>query len=307
MARVTRSWGVIEDLTSEARDTWSREAVQRRADDVVVRPRVVIQPRRAWTLGLRDLWRYRQLLYFFTLRDVKVRYKQTFFGAAWAVIQPLILLGVFGVFFGRLAGLPSNGLPYAVFALAALVPWTLFGNSFASAAQSVVRNTSLVSKVYFPRLAIPISAGGSFLLDFVLATAVLVVLQSFYGITPTLRFFAVPLLGAFALLAALSLGIWFAALNVRYRDVAYVVPFITQALMFASPIGYPSTLIPEPWRVLYGLNPIAGVIESFRWAASGAHTLPLGMLAVSVGTSLVLFATGLVYFQRTERTFADVI
>lgn len=288
--------------------------VSERLHDVPPDPRPVssgvtttIQPRHPWTLGLKELWRYRQLLYFLTLRDVKVRYKQTFFGFLWAVMQPLLLMGVFGLFFGRLAGLPSDGLPYPVFALAALVPWTLFSNGFGGAAHSVVRNTNLVSKVYFPRLAIPFAACASFLLDFVLATGVLGVLQAFYGIYPTWRWLALPLLGAFVLLGALAVGIWFAALNVRYRDVVYVVPFMTQALMFASPIGYPSSIIPEQWRPLYGLNPVAGIIEAFRWAAAGSETLPVGLIAVSVGVTAILLVTGLLYFHRTERTFADVI
>jgi lipopolysaccharide transport system permease protein len=270
-------------------------------------PITTIEPRHPLTLGLKELWQYRQLLYFFTWRDVKIRYKQTFFGAAWAVVQPILLLGVFGLFFGRLAGLPSDGLPYPVFALAALVPWLLFSNSFSGAAQSVVKNTNLVSKIYFPRLAIPVSAGGSFALDFVLATGVLVVLQSFYGIFPTWRFVVVPALGLLTLLAALAFGVWLAALNVRYRDVAYVVPFATQILMFASPIGYPSSLIPEPWRALYGINPVAGLVEGFRWAASGSQVNPAPMLAVTVVVTFAVLLTGLLYFHRTERTFADVI
>ena len=267
----------------------------------------MIEPKRAWSLGLGELWQYRQLVYFLSWRDLKVRYKQTFFGAAWAVLQPVLLMGVFGLFFGRLAGLPSENLPYPVFALAGLVPWTLFANGYSGAAQSVVRNNNLVSKVYFPRLAIPVSAAMSFLLDFVFATGVLVVIQAFYGIWPTWKFVLVPFFGAFALLIALAFGIWLAALNVRYRDVVYVVPFITQALMFASPIGYPSSIVPEPWRTLYALNPLVGLIEGFRWASSGADNQPLALVAVSAAVTLAGLLTGLLYYGRTQRTFADLI
>jgi lipopolysaccharide transport system permease protein len=267
----------------------------------------VIRPSRPFSFGVRELWRYRQLVFFLTWRDVKVRYKQTFFGAAWAVLQPVLLMGVFGLFFGRLAGLPSGNLPYPVFMLSGLVAWTFFVNAFSNSAQSVVRNGNLVSKVYFPRLAIPVGTGSSFLLDFAFAVLVLFVIQAFYGIGPSWRWLAVPGMGLFALATALAAGIWFAGLNVRYRDVAYVVPFMTQALLFASPIGYPSGLIPEKWLPLYGLNPVAGVVEGFRWAASGAHDFPLGLMAVSLAVTVTLMTTGLLYFRRTERTFADLI
>ncbi len=270
-------------------------------------PTTVIEPRTRWSFGLGELWRYRQLVYFLTWRDVKVRYKQTFFGAAWAILQPVMLMGIFGLFLGRLAGLPSGDLPYAVFALSGLVAWTLFANAFSNAAQSVVRSTHLVSKVYFPRLAIPIGTACSFLLDFVFAVGILFVIQAFYGIGPMWRWLAIPAMATLALVAALAVGIWLAALNVRYRDVVFVVPFFTQALLFASPIGYPTGLIPERWLPLYGLNPVAGVVEGFRWAASGGSDFPLGLIAVSAAVTTVLLSTGLIYFRRTERTFADVI
>jgi lipopolysaccharide transport system permease protein len=270
-------------------------------------PVTVIRPSHTWSLGLRELWRFRQLVFFLAWRDVKVRYKQTFFGAAWAVFQPVLLMGVFGLFLGRLAGLPSGNLPYAVFVLSGLVVWTFFASAYAGAAQSVVRNANLVSKIYFPRLSIPLATSASFLLDLVFATAVLLVIQSFYGIGPSWRWLALPLMALFALSVALAVGIWLAGLNVRYRDVVYAVPFMTQALLFASPIGYPTGLIPDRYLLLYGLNPIAGLVEGFRWSASGADDFPGGLIAVSLAVTACLLATGLLYFRRTERTFADVI
>lgn len=270
-------------------------------------PTIVIQPRHSWSLGLRDLWSHRELTYFFVWRDIKLRYKQTFFGAGWALIQPIMLMGVFGLFFGRLAGLPSDGLPYSLFVLAALVPWTFFSNALAAASRSVVASSQVVSKVYFPRLIIPVAAAGAFLVDFILAFGFLAVVQPFWGIYPTWRFVFIPALGVFALLTALSLGVWLAALNVRYRDVIYTVPFLIQALMFASPIGYPSSLIPEHLRAFYGLNPLAGLIEGFRWAAIGATTNPGPQVAVSFAVTIVLLISGLVYFGRSESSFADII
>jgi lipopolysaccharide transport system permease protein len=267
----------------------------------------VIQPRHAWSLGLRDLWSHRELTYFLSRRDVTLRYKQTFLGAGWALIQPILLMGVFGLFFGRLAGLPSDGLPYSIFVLAALVPWTFFSSALAASSRSVVASSQVVSKVYFPRLIIPVAAAGAFLVDLVLAFAFLVVVEPFWGIYPTWRFIFVPFLGVFALLTALCFGVWLAALNVRYRDVIYTVPFLIQALMFASPIGYPSSLIPANLRALYGLNPLAGLIEGFRWATTDATTHPGSMVAVSFTVTIVFLVSGLVYFGRSESTFADII
>jgi homopolymeric O-antigen transport system permease protein len=266
-----------------------------------------IRPTRGIAFGVREVLIHRHLLYFLSWRDVKVRYKQTFFGVAWAVIQPLLLMAVFGLFFGRLAGLPSDGLPYPVFALAALVPWTFFSSAFSGAAQSVVRNDALVSKVYFPRLLIPVAAGASFILDFAIATGLLLIVQLFFDVHPNIRIVLLPAIAALALLGALAFGVWFAALNVRYRDVNYVIPFLMQALMFASPIGYPSSIIPAPWKLLYGLNPVAGIIEAFRWSACDAQNHPFGLLAVSSLVILVALAGGLLYFRATERTFADLI
>ena len=270
-------------------------------------PTIVIQPRHAWSLGLRSLWTHRELTYYLVWRDVKLRYKQTFFGAGWALIQPIVLLGVFGLFFGRLAGLPSNGLPYSIFVLSALVPWTFFSSALAASSRSVVASSQVVSKVYFPRLIIPVAAAAAFLIDLALAFAFLVVIEPFWGIYPTWRFILIPPLAIWALLTVLCLGVCLSALNVRYRDIIYTVPFAIQALMFASPIGYPSTLIPANLRPLYGLNPLAGLIEGFRWASTNAATNPWSEVAVSFTVTVVLLVLGLVYFARSENSFADVI
>lgn len=270
-------------------------------------PTVVIEPRTAWSLGLGALRTHRELTYFLVWRDVKLRYKQTFFGAGWALIQPIMLMGVFGLFFGRLAGLPSDGLPYPIFVLAALVPWTFFSSALAAASRSVVASQAVVSKVYFPRLIIPVAAATAFLVDLALAFAFLVVIEPFWGIHPTWRFLLVPLLALFALVATLGFGVWLAALNVRYRDVVYTVPFLVQALMFASPIGYPSSLIPAGLQPFYALNPLVGLIEGFRWAAADAATSPGWMVLVSLAVSLALLLSGLLYFGRSENVFADVI
>jgi homopolymeric O-antigen transport system permease protein len=270
-------------------------------------PTTVIAPQRTWSLGLRSLWAHRELSYFLTWRDVKLRYKQTFFGAGWALIQPVLLMGVFGLFFGRLAGLPSDGLPYSIFVLAGLVPWTFFSSALSGSSRSVVASSHVVSKVYFPRLILPVAAASAFLVDLAIATAFLIVVEPFWGIYPTWRFVLIPPLCVLALLIALSLGVWLAALNVRYRDIVYTVPFLIQALMFASPIGYPSTIIPEQYRALYGLNPLAGLIEGFRWSTANATTNPLSEVVVSFIVACVLLVLGLVYFTRSENSFADII
>jgi len=270
-------------------------------------PTIVIQPRRSRSLGLRDLWSHRELTYFLVWRDVKLRYKQTFFGAGWALIQPILLMGIFGLFFGRLAGLPADGLPYPIFVLAALVPWTFFSSALGASSRSVVAASQVISKVYFPRLLLPVSAASAFLIDLLLAFTFLVVVEPFFGIYPTWRFVFIPPLMVFALLTALCMGVWLAALNVRYRDVIFTVPFLIQALMFASPIGYPSSLIPANLRWLYGLNPLAGLIEGFRWASTDVGTHPASEVAVSFVVTIILLLSGLVYFGRSESSFADII
>ena len=268
----------------------------------------IVKPRKGWRgLDLRELWRYRELLYFLVWRDVKVRYKQTVLGAGWAVIQPVFLMIVFSIFFGALAGVPSDGVPYPIFAFAALVPWIFFANAVTQSSNSVVASQAVITKVYFPRVALPISAVLSGLPDFAIAFAVLLAMMAFFGIVPTLAVLTIPLFVLLAVGTALGVGLWLSAINVTYRDVRFTVPFLVQFWLFASPIAYPSSLVPEPWRLLYGLNPIAGIVEGFRWALLGTGEGPGSMVWVSVLVVVVLLIGGLYYFQRKERTFADVV
>jgi homopolymeric O-antigen transport system permease protein len=258
-------------------------------------------------LQLGELWRFRELLLFLTWRDVKVRYKQTALGAAWAIIQPVFMMLIFTLAFGRLAKVPSDGVPYPVFAYAALLPWQLFAHALTEASNSLVSNERLITKVYFPRLVVPISAVLGGLVDFVVAFVVLIGLMLYYGIVPGLAIVTLPLFMALAIATALGVGLWLSALNVRYRDVRYTIVFLTQFWLFATPVAYPSSLVPERFRVLYGLNPMAGVVEGFRWAllGIGAPSMPL-LIASSVVVVMVL-AGGLVYFRRMEQIFADVV
>lgn len=271
------------------------------------RPLTVIRPTRPWSLGLRELWPYRELLYFFAWRDVKVRYRQAAFGIGWAVIQPLLLMVVFSIFLGRLAGVGSEGLPYPVFAFAALVPWTLFSSALTSSSQSVVGSSQLVSKVYFPRLALPVASVGSYLVDFLIALGILFAMMAYYGIYPSARLVWLPLLLALTVVVALGVGVGLSALNVRYRDVRYVLPFLVQLWLFASPVAYPASLVPESFRAVYAINPMAGTIEGFRWVLLGTGTAPWTLLAVSAAVSVAVFAASCLYFKRTEAGFADVI
>jgi len=266
-----------------------------------------IRPSRGWVpLHLRDLWTYRELLYFLTWRDVKVRYKQTALGAAWAILQPFLIMVVFSVFFGRLLNVKSEGVPYPVFAYTALVPWQLFANSVTQSGGSLVSNQQLLTKVYFPRLLIPISATLGNLVDFAFAFAVLIGLMLYYGIVPTAAVLLTPLLVLLAVVTALGVALWLSALNVKYRDIRYVIPFLIQLWLFASPVAYSSSIVPASWRPVYDLNPMAGVVEGFRWALLGTgHLDP--MFGVSALVALTLLVSGLVYFRRTERTFADVV
>ena len=257
-------------------------------------------------LRLRELWEYRELLYFLVWRDVKVRYKQTALGAAWAIIQPLFTMIVFSVFFGRLAGLPSDGLPYPVFSYTALVPWTYFATALAMSSNSLVDHARLITKVYFPRLLVPAASVLAGLLDLAIASTVLVGMILYYGIVPGP---AVLLLPAFVILAAataLGVGLWLSALNVQYRDVRYTIPFLVQFWLFLTPVAYSSSLVPERWRALYGLNPMTGVVEGFRWALLGKADPPGALLFVSVASVILLLGGGLFYFRRMERRFADV-
>ena len=261
-----------------------------------------IRPSTGWvSLKLDELWAYRELLYFLTWRDIKVRYKQTVLGAAWAIIQPFFTMVIFSLFFGRLAGIPSDGVPYPIFAFAALVPWTFF------ASNSLVSSANLLKKVYFPRLAIPIATIFAGVVDFVLAFTVLLGMMLFYGITPTLNTLWLPLLLLLALTTSLGVGLWLSAMNVQFRDVRYTIPFITQFWLFATPIAYPSSLLAEPWRTLYGINPMVGVVEGFRWALLGTDTSPGPIIIVSALVSVLLLVSGAYYFRRMEKSFADVV
>jgi lipopolysaccharide transport system permease protein len=267
-----------------------------------------IEPSSGWApLGLAELWEYRELLYFLTWRDVKLRYKQTVLGAAWAIIQPLFSMVVFSIFFGRLAKIPSEGVPYPIFSYAALVPWTFFANGLSQAANSLVGNADLLKKVYFPRLVIPISSVMAGVLDFVIAFAVLLGMMLYYGIIPGVEVVWVPGFLALALVTSLGAGLWLSALNVEFRDVRYVVTFLIQVWLFATPVVYPSSLLPEPWRTVYGLNPMVGVIEGFRWALLGAGNPPGMMLALSSLVAITVFVSGALYFTWMERRFADVV
>ena len=269
---------------------------------------LVIRPSRGWTgVALRDLWQYRELAFFLTWRDISVRYKQTVLGALWAIIQPFMTMLVFTVFFGRLGKIPSDGLPYPIFAYCALLPWQLFANALTEAGNSLVASQALITKVYFPRLVIPIAATFAGLLDFAIAFALLLGMMLYYRIAPTAAVWTLPLLLLLALVSAVGVGLWLSALNVRYRDVRYTIPFLTQFWLFATPIAYPSSMVPERWRALYGLNPMAGVVEGFRWALLGTGHAPGPLLAVSALTAGALLVGGLFYFRRMERTFADTV
>jgi lipopolysaccharide transport system permease protein len=271
-------------------------------------PILRIAPSKGWvSLQLKELYAYRELLYFLIWRDIKVRYKQTALGAAWAIIQPFFTMVVFSLFFGRLAKIQSDGLPYPVFAYAALVPWTFFAQGLSQASDSLVGSANLIRKVYFPRLAIPVGTVVSGMVDFLLAFLVLLLLMLYYGVTPGWHVLWLPLLLVLALVTALGVGLWLSALNVKFRDVKYVVPFVTQFWMFVTPIAYPSSLLPPEWRPVYALNPMVGVVEGFRWALLGTDTAPGPMMAVSAAVALVLLVSGAFVFRRMEKSFADVV
>jgi len=272
-------------------------------------PQVLIIDSRqgALTQQLRDLWAYRELLYFLAWRDFKVRYKQTALGAAWAIIQPFFTMVVFAIFFGYLGKIPSDGLPYPVFAYCALLPWSLFAHALNESSNSLVNNQGLITKVYFPRLIIPIAPLFVGLVDFGIAFVILIGMMFFYGITPGAAVLTAPLFLFLAVATALAVGMWLSALNVQYRDVRYTIPFLTQLWLFATPVAYPSSLLPEPWQSLYGLNPMAGVVEGFRWALLGKTSGPGPLLVISVAAVLALLLGGLWYFNRMEQTFADVV
>jgi lipopolysaccharide transport system permease protein len=271
-------------------------------------PVTIIQPSKGWvSLRLRELWDYRELVYFLVWRDIKVRYKQTALGAAWAILQPVMTMVVFSIFFGKLAKVPSDGIPYPVFSFCALLPWQLFAYALTQSSGSLVSNQGLITKVYFPRLVIPLSAVLAGLVDFIIAFVVLVGMMFYYGIVPTVAILTLPLFLILAIATALSVGLWLSALNVEFRDVRYTIPFLVQFWLFITPIAYSSSLVPEQWRTLYGLNPMVGVVEGFRWALLGKTGGVGPQVIISSIVVCVLLLSGMLYFRRMEKTFADII
>ncbi len=270
-------------------------------------PTLVIRPPKKWVpVDLRELWNYRELITTFTLRDVKLRYKQTGLGIAWAVLQPVLTMLIFSIIFGRFANLPSDGVPYPLFVLAALLPWTLFAEGLIRSTTSMVTNANIMTKVYFPRLVMPLSGIMSPVIDFAVCFVILFILMIYYNVVPTINIVFLPLFFLLALATSLGVGLWLSALNVKYRDFQYTVPFIIQIWMFASPVVYASSLIPEPLRVWYGLNPMAGVIDGFRWALLGSG-MPSAMVLVSVGMVIAVLVSGMFYFRRMEQFYADIV
>ena len=269
---------------------------------------VQIQPTRGWRwLDLRELWVYRELIYFLTLRDIKVRYKQTAIGVTWAVLQPLAMMLVFTLFFSTLAGIPSDDVPYPLFAYVALLPWLLFSRNLSDSTNSLVTDQRLVTRVYFPRIIVPTATTLAALLDFTVSGILLVILMAYYGVAPGIEAVWIPLFLLLMIVTALGVGFWLSALNVEYRDVMYVVPFLIQLWLFLTPVVYPSSLVPEQWRFLYGLNPMVGVVEGFRWALLGAGEGPSSMLGASTLVAIALFVSGIVWFRWRERTFVDAL
>jgi lipopolysaccharide transport system permease protein len=273
-------------------------------DPVVIR----IEASKGWvSLRLRELWEYRELLYFLIWRDIKVRYKQTVLGASWAIIQPFFTMVVFSLFFGKLAKMPSDGIPYPIFSYTALVPWAFFANGLNQASNSLVGGANLIKKVYFPRLAMPIASVLGGVIDFVLAFIMLIGMMLFYGMSPTINVFWLPFFLLLAIITSLGVSLWLSAMYVQFRDVRHIVPFLTQIWLFATPIAYPSSLLSEPWRTFYGINPMVGVVEGFRWALLGAHTAPGPIIIVSSFAAMGMLISGALYFRRMEKTFADVV
>ena len=267
-----------------------------------------LRPSRGWSaLNLRDLWLYRELVYFLTWRDIKVRYKQTVLGAGWAILQPLINMVVLSVIFGNFAKMPTEGIPRPIFTFAALLPWGLFSKALNDAGRSMLSNRNMITKIYFPRLIIPLSSVLGGVVDFLIQFGILILMMIYYGFPPTVNIWALPLFLLLALATALGFGLWLSALNVLYRDVNYILPFLTQLWVLVTPVAYSSKVVPDQWRILYALNPMVGVVEGFRWALLGTETVPGANMILSVVISLVLLVTGMYYFRRMERTFADMV
>jgi lipopolysaccharide transport system permease protein len=267
-----------------------------------------LRPAGRWvSLDLRELWSYRELLYFLVWREVKVRYKQTALGVAWAVLQPVFTMIVFSVIFGRLAHLPSDGTPYPVFTYAALLPWQLFSYALTESSGSVVTNQRVITKVYFPRLILPLASVCVGMTDFLISFCVLLLMMAYYHLAPTAAVWTLPLWVLLTVLTALAVGLWLSALNVRYRDIKYVVPFLANVWMYATPVAYSLSIVPQEWRRIYALNPMVGVVQGFRWALLGQSRSPGSAVAISAAAIIVILASGLIYFRRTEQTFADVV
>jgi lipopolysaccharide transport system permease protein len=271
-------------------------------------PWLEIRPTSGWfSLDLRELWAYRELAYFLAWREIKVRYKQTAIGVAWAVLQPLAMMLVFTVFFGKLGNLPSDGIPYPLFTFAALLPWQLFSRTITECTNSLVADQRLITKVYFPRIIIPLATTLSAIVDFAISAGLLVALMLFYGIFPGIEVVWLPVFILLMLIAALGVGFWLSALNVEYRDVRHALPFVNQFWLFVTPVVYSSSLVPERWQVLYGINPMVGVIEGYRWALLGVGKGPSPMLIVSAVIAVALFVSGIIWFHRREQTFVDTL
>ena len=272
-------------------------------------PKLVLKPSSGWVpLNLIDLWRYRELVYFMTWRDLTVRYKQTLLGVAWAVLRPFLTMIVFSIFFGGLAKVPSDGVPYPIFTYTALLPWELFATSLTIASRSLVLNSNMITKVYFPRIILPVSSILGGVVDFGLAFLVMIGMMFYYHFTPTINVWMVPFLLLLTIIAAIAVSLWLSAMNVLYRDVGYVTPFLQQMWLYITPIAYPASLVPEKWQMLYALNPMTGVVEGFRWALLGTTpSAPVNLLLISTGISILMLVTGLFYFRRMERLFADMV
>lgn len=299
---------VESDVTRMPQDVWDEHGAGAEGARREPVPVTVIAPTRGWAaLNLGELWRYRELIYFLTWRNIKVRYKQTAIGAAWALVQPLLTMLVFTLIFSRIAHVSSNGVPYPLFAFTGLLPWTVFATALTTAGTSLVTDANLVAKVYFPRLAVPLAAVLAGVVDIVLAFVVLVGMMAFYGVSPSAAVVTLPLFILLAFLTTLAVSLWLSALNVKYRDVRYTIPFLTQIWLFLTPVAYASSMIPPRFRLIYGLNPMTGVVDGFRWALLGTAQAPGRLVYVSSVVVLVLLVGGLCYFRRMEREFADVI
>lgn len=270
--------------------------------------KTIIKPSYGWAaLNLRDLLLYRELIFFMTWRDLKVRYKQTLLGASWAILQPFLTMVVFSIFFGNLAKVPSDGVPYPIFSYTALIPWTLFSKALQDASRSLVANSHMITKIYFPRMILPLSSVMAGVVDFLIAFVVLLGMMVFFNLFPTINVLVLPLFLLLALVTAVGVGLWLSALNVLFRDINYVLPFLTQFWMFLTPVAYPSSMVPSEWQVIYALNPMTGVVEGFRWALLGTGPPPGIMTLVSSTTAVILLISGMFYFRRMERLFADMV